>query len=315
MDEQPQVQHRRYLMCPPDFFEVSYRINLWMRPGEPVDPRQARGQWTVLRDELTRLGHQVVTMPAKPGLPDLVFTANGGIAIGARALAPRFRHPERELEAELFAAALREWGVPEVRTATQLNEGEGDFRLVGATILAGYGFRSDRTAVAEVEQFFELPVVPLRLVDPRFYHLDTALAVLDERTVACWPGAFDRSGQDRLAQLFPDAILADEADAAELGLNLISDGRTVVMAPGCPRLSAQLSERGFDVVARPSAELRKAGGGVKCCVLEWHSDPRGSTNAAENSGVITGGHPGAGHDQGSSRRPGLTLVPTDGGTT
>jgi N-dimethylarginine dimethylaminohydrolase len=262
---------RRYLMCPPVHFDVAYRINPWMRPDRPVDRSRAVAQWTRLRDELTALGHQVDVMPPQPHLPDLVFTANGGIAIGAKALVPRFRHPERAPESEHFAIALRNLGIADVRTASCVNEGEGDFRLAGARILAGYGLRSDRRAAGEVAEFFGLPVVPLRLVDPRFYHLDTALAVLDERTVAYWPGAFDEDGNAALRELFPAAIVAAEADAAQLGLNMVSDGSTVIMSPECPALGAQIAERGFDVVQAPSDELRKAGGGAKCCVLEWHS--------------------------------------------
>jgi N-dimethylarginine dimethylaminohydrolase len=200
-----------------------------------------------------------------------VFTANGGIVIDDRALVPHFKYEQRAPEAEYFATALENLGLSEVRIATQINEGEGDFRLVGRQILAGYGLRSDRQAAAEVAEFFQLPVVPLRLVDPRFYHLDTALAVLDERTVAYWPGAFDAPSLTTLQDLFPDAIISSEAEAALLGLNMVSDGRTVIMAPGCPSLTAAITDRGFAVVPLASDELRKAGGGVKCCVLERHS--------------------------------------------
>jgi ornithine--oxo-acid transaminase len=223
-----------------------------------------------LRDHLTALGHRVHAMAAEPGLPDLVFTANGGIVIGDRGLVPRFRHPERAPEAEHFAAVMRDLGVREIRTSRYVNEGEGDFLLVGGTLLAGTGLRSDPRGVDEVAEFFDLPVVRLCLVDPRFYHLDTALGRLDDRTVAYLPSAFDRRSQGILRDLFPDAIPATEQDAASLGLNLISDGRTVLMAPGCRHLAGQATERGFRVIAVATDELRKAGGGAKCCVLELH---------------------------------------------
>jgi N-dimethylarginine dimethylaminohydrolase len=260
-------------MCPPSYFGVEYAINPWMRPDRPVSRDRAVEQWTALRDELCALGHEVTLMPAHPELPDLVFAANGGIIIGDRGLVPRFRYPERGPESDCFADAMRALGVREIRTPRHVNEGEGDFRLAGARMLGGYGMRSERRAVDEVAEFFDVPVVPLRLVDERFYHLDTALAVLDDQTVVYWPGAFDAAGRGALTELYPDAIIADEADAAALGLNMVSDSRTVIMSPECPTLSARIAERGFDVVRLPTDELRKAGGGAKCCVLEWHPAP------------------------------------------
>jgi N-dimethylarginine dimethylaminohydrolase len=209
-------------------------------------------------------------MAPHPDLPDLVFAANGGIVIGDRALLPRFRHPERAGETQQFGSALRALGVREIRTAAHVNEGEGDFLLVGDRILAGTGLRSAPAAVDEVGDYFGLPTVRLGLVDPRFYHLDTALARLDDDVVAYWPGAFDARSRETLRELFPDAILATEADAGELALNLVSDGEHVLMAPGRTALAAQIVDRGYHVEYVPTDELRKAGGGAKCCVLEYH---------------------------------------------
>jgi N-dimethylarginine dimethylaminohydrolase len=241
-----------------------------MRPDRPVDRARALRQWRRLRDTLVELGHRVEVVQPHPELPDMVFAANGGLVIGDRALVPRFRHPERAREAELFAAAFAAAGIAEVRAPRHLNEGEGDFRVVGGRILAGVGQRSEPRAVPEVAEFFGRPAVALALVDARFYHLDTALAVLDERTVVYWPEAFEPGSRDVLAELFPDALLAEEADAVALALNMVSDGTTVIMPPGRDRLAAAIAERGFAVLPLSTDELLKSGGGAKCCVLERH---------------------------------------------
>lgn len=220
----------RYLMCPPTYFAVRYRINPRMRPECPVDVDRAQAQWEDLRHRLVTLGHEVLTVAPQPGLRDMVFAANGGIVIGDRALIPRFRHVERAGESVHFARALRGLGLCEVHQASYVNEGEGDFLLVGARILGGSGFRSDPRAAKEVADYFGLPVVSLRLLDSRLYHLDTALARLDADTVAYWPGAFSPASQHILRELFP--------------------------------------------------ELRKAGGGAKCCVLELHPTTEGTRRAA-----------------------------------
>ena len=116
--------------------------------------------------------------------------------------------------------------------------------------------------------FFDREVVPLTLVDDRFYHLDTALAVLDEATIAYWPGAFDERSQAELRRRFPEAILATEADAVAFGLNAFSDGHHVVLAAGATRLAAALRERGFEPILIDTSELQRSGGSVKCCTLE-----------------------------------------------
>jgi N-dimethylarginine dimethylaminohydrolase len=261
---------RTYLMCPPTHFTVRYSINPWMRLDEPVDADTAMAQWQMLLATLRGLGHTVELIAPQPELPDMVFAANGGIAIGDRAMTPRFRHPERSGESAYFGQAFSELGFRTVRHPRCVNEGEGDCLYTGEFILAGSGYRSEPGAVPELEEFFGLRAVGLTLVDPRFYHLDTALAVLDENTVAYWPGAFAPVSQTVLREIWPDAILAEEADAAALGLNMISDGGNVVMASGCPTLQRRLEERGFAVHPVDTSELRKSGGGAKCCVLRLH---------------------------------------------
>ena len=148
-----------------------------------------------------------------------------------------------------------------------VNEGEGDYLQVGAIVLAGTGFRTDPRSHAEAQAVFGRPVVRLDLVDPRFYHLDTALAVIDE-TVAYYPGAFSPGSRAVLRELFPDALLADDADAEAFGLNAVCDGRSVVLPQAATHLAGLLRERGYAPIGVDVSELLKAGGAVKCCTLE-----------------------------------------------
>jgi N-dimethylarginine dimethylaminohydrolase len=152
-----------------------------------------------------------------------------------------------------------------------VNEGEGDFLVVGGLVLAGTGFRTDPGAHDEVQELFGIPVVSLQLVDPRFYHLDTALSVLGESDVAYYPDAFSPGSRAVLQRLFPDAVLASEADAVVLGLNAVSDGRNVVLPTTATDLADQLRERGWNPIGVDLSELLKAGGSVKCCTLEIRS--------------------------------------------
>ncbi|MGH3326946.1 MAG: dimethylargininase [Streptomycetales bacterium] len=255
-------------MCPPAHFEVSYVINPWMDPARPADRAVALRQWDSLRRAYLDLGHQVETIEPLPGLPDMVFAANGGLVVGGRVLGSRFRNPERAGEGPAYLDWFRRNGFAEVRPPERVNEGEGDFLAVGDILLAGAGFRTDPEAHREAQEFFGRPVLSLQLVDPRFYHLDTALAVLDSGTVAYHPAAFSRGSQDVLRQLFPAAITVGEPDAAVLGLNAVSDGRHVVLAAQATGFAAALRDHGYLPVPVDLSEFLKAGGGAKCATLE-----------------------------------------------
>jgi N-dimethylarginine dimethylaminohydrolase len=260
---------RDYVMCRPEHFTVAYAINPWMDPTRPVDTALAIRQWETLRATYTALGHRVHVLEPIAGLPDMVFAANGAFVLGDRALGARFREPVRAAEAPAHQRLLRSLGV-DVVAPTAVNEGEGDFAWAYGRVLAASGFRAEPAARAELAAAFALPVVPLELIDPRFYHLDVALAVLDERTVAYYPAAFTAESRAWIAGQYPDAIEVGAADAMVLGINLVSDGRNVVLAAQATALADMLAARGFSPVPVDVSELLKAGGGVKCCTLELH---------------------------------------------
>ncbi len=263
---------RHYLMCRPEHFTVSYAINPWMDPSVPVDRQLALRQWEALRGTYLDLGHRVDELPPVPGLPDMVFAANGATVLGGTVLGARFRHPQRRAEAAAHLAWFRAAGFGRVVEPRYVNEGEGDLLVTGhpeaQVVLAGTGFRTDPRAHAEAAAVLGRPVLGLELVDPRFYHLDTALAVLDGETIAWLPEAFSPRSRELLTARFPDPVVADREDAAVLGLNAVSDGRHVVLPARARRLAAMIAERGFVPVPVEVSELLKAGGGAKCCTLE-----------------------------------------------
>jgi N-dimethylarginine dimethylaminohydrolase len=260
---------RRYLMCAPTHFTLAQPINPWMTSGAQIDVRRARTQWQRLADTYRDLGHEVELLPPAPGLPDMVFAANGGIVVGDRAFAANFAYEHRRAEADHHRAAFARLGLT-VTGSANVNEGEGDFLKAGEHILAGCGFRSVRDAHDDLQEFFGLPVVSLVLVDPRFYHLDVALAVLDDQAIAYYPDAFSPGSVAVLEQLFPNAILVDAADAERFACNAVSDGRHVVLDAEARGFATQLRAAGFQPVPVEMSELRKSGGSVKCCTLELY---------------------------------------------
>lgn len=261
---------RHYAMTAPTFFTVEYAINPWMDTSVPVDTELAVQQWTTLLSTYRELGHVVELVEPVAGLPDMVYAANGGLVVDGTAVVARFAFPQRAGEAVAHAEWLTRHGYEPTFTR-HTNEGQGDLLVVGSIILAGFGFRTDRRAHDEVAHLTGRPVISLELVDPRFYHLDTALAVLDDTTVAYYPPAFSEESRARLQSTFPDAIEVGSADAYALGLNVVSDGRHVLLPVAATGFAAQLSDAGFEPIGIDLSELLKGGGSVKCCTLELYS--------------------------------------------
>src|SRR4051794_37998305 len=217
-------------MSPPEHFVVEYAINPWMDTTAPVDTELAVKQWEGLRETLVRLGHEVHVLLPEIGLPDMVYAANGAFSIDGVVYGAKFKCPQRMAEAAAHRRFYDTLGWRYVLPA-ETNEGEGDFTYLPAAfrglVLARHGFPTEVSAHAEAQEPLGRPVVSLRLVDPRFYHLDVALAPLTDANIVYYPGAFSESSRRVLAQLFPDAIEATEEDALAFGLNLVSDGHNV----------------------------------------------------------------------------------------
>src|SRR3954465_15656254 len=197
---------RRFLMCRPTYFAVTYRINPWMDPTGPYDNALAISQWESLRQTFLELGHTVELIDPLPGLPDMVFAANGGTIVDGRALGVQFRDAERADEAPAYASVFAGAGF-EVEMPKHTNEGEGDILLAGDVLLAGTGFRTSHASHAETQEALQRPVISLQLADPADHHLHTALCVLDDTNVAYLPSAFSPGSQAVLRQLFPHAVI------------------------------------------------------------------------------------------------------------
>lgn len=269
-----QVSKRSVLMCRPEFFTVSYQINPWMHPENPTDTSLSVQQWTELYNTYIDLGFAVQLIDPIEGLPDMVYAANGGFVLDNIAYGAKFTYPQRQPEGPAYMNWFRENGY-DVRVPEYTNEGEGDFLLVGDVILAGTGFRTNLDSHREVSEIYDREVISLDLVNPSFYHVDTAIAVLDPepvaggtQNIAYLPSAFNENGLSVLQERYPDAILVSEEDASVLGLNSYSDGYNVVIASRAKGFEQQLRDRGYNPIGVDLSELLLGGGGVKCCTLE-----------------------------------------------
>lgn len=273
IDSTRRARTRRFVMTAPTHFAVQYAINPWMDPTIGVDVGRAVAQWEGLWRTYTELGHTVELVDPVPGLPDMVYAANGGLVVNGHAIVANFTHPERAAEADAYSAWMGEAGL-EPRRTRHHNEGQGDLLVAGTMVLAGHGFRTDRRAHDEIAEITGLKVLSLELIDPRFYHLDTALTVLTDGPcplIAYYPPAFSDGALALLRSHFPDALTVGTADAFVLGLNAVSDGRHVLLPAAATGFAEQLRDAGFRPIGIELSELLKGGGSVKCCTLEVFS--------------------------------------------
>ena len=231
---------------PPDFYGIEYEINAWMHRDRPSDRATAQEQWQALRAELQAAGAHVATMPAVPGLPDLVFTANAAMIYRQQAFLAHFRHPERQGEEPHDAAWLAAHGFRvEQLPAGYCFEGAGDALFCGDTLFAGYRLRSEVRAHQWIGEQIGCRVIPLELVDPYYYHLDTCFCPLAPGVAIYYPGAFDQYALPALAEHVPDLIEVPRAEAQRFACNAVVVGRTVITNTGCPELQRAASARGF----------------------------------------------------------------------
>ena len=230
-------------MCPPDHFGIEYEINPWMSRSRGADSSLAHRQWNNLRDAFVKLGVKVELMEPIKGLPDLVFTANAGLVFKDHG-----------------------WKT-ESLGAEQFFEGAGDALFCGPILFAGYRFRSDALAHQEVGRRIVKQVLPLELVDPRYYHLDTCFCPLVPGAALYYPPAFDAYGRKVLEMNIPKLIAVNDHDAQRFGCNAVVVGKTVVTNSDCEALWQELKSAGFATVGVELDEFLKSGGSAKCLTI------------------------------------------------
>ena len=275
------------LMVDPSHFEVSYVINPWMKPGAWSEDREghhhaALAASAALHEALAAAGAQVMMMPGAPGLPDMVFPANAAVVLDRRALVARFRHPERRGEEPLFLRAFQSFQarglLDEVVQYPQgcFQEGAGDaiWDDTRQLLWCGHGQRSVKESLKVTRDFFSVAVVPLELVSPRFYHLDTCFLALSGGEIVFYPPAFSDEGKAQMCAIAgkDNLIEASDEDAQGFCVNAVNFGREIVMARPQDGLRARLSERGYHVTGVDLDPFILSGGGAYCMTLRLNRE-------------------------------------------
>jgi N-dimethylarginine dimethylaminohydrolase len=272
-------------MCPPDYFGIEYEINPWMNVRAGSDHERASEQWNALHTTLGELGVSVELIEPVQGLPDLVFTANAGLISRNVFISSSFRYGVRQGEAAHYQSWAQGAGLEVACLPAGFHfEGAGDALFCGETLFAGYRFRSDVRSHQWVGERLGVEVLPMELVDPRFYHLDTCFCPLAPGQALYYPGAFDEYGRSVLRDRIPNLIEVAPEEAISFSCNAVVVGQTVVLNEGAPKLADTLNRAGFQVRTLGFSEFIKSGGSAKCLTLRidgeeaasWKREPLGS---------------------------------------
>ena len=262
----------RFLLCAPDHYDVDYVINPWMEGNIHKSSRdRSVEQWHKLHEIIKE--HAIVDLvPPQKGWPDMVFTANAGLVLGNVVVLSRFFHKERQGEEPHF----KEWFLNQDFIVYELPkdlpfEGAGDALLdrEGRYLWAGYGFRSELDSHPLLAKWLDIEVLSLRLIDERFYHLDTCFCPITGGYLLYYPPAFDSYSNRLIEMRVPPEkrIIVAEADAVNFACNAVNINQTIIMNKVSDDLKSSLTEVGFKIIETPLTEFLKAGGAAKCLTL------------------------------------------------
>jgi lysine-ketoglutarate reductase/saccharopine dehydrogenase-like protein (TIGR00300 family) len=274
----------RYLMCPPEFFQVDYVINPWMEGNiDRANGVLAAEQWHRLHVILAGQGVVELITPLA-GSPDMVFTANAGLVLGNHVVLSRFLHRERQAEEPHFRVWFQQHGFRVHELPKDLPfEGAGDalFDRVKPLLWAGYGFRTELDSHALIAELLGIEVVSLRLIDKRFYHLDTCLCPLERGFLLYYPPAFDARSNTQIERRVPPEkrLVLEEPDAVHFAANAVGTGETLVLHRASDGLRNRLSAAGFEVFQSPLTEFIKSGGAARCLTLRLNELPKPGAHA------------------------------------
>ena len=262
----------KLFMCLPRFYNVIHKnLNVHMKMQISVNFTKSQMQYWNLTRILTNNGANIKFIEPQPGLVDMVFAANGALIdpMSNTAIVSNFKANTRINESNYWKKFLYE-NYYKVETTNAKFEGQGDslFSHNNKTLWYGHGFRSEVEGADEIQCILpHVNVTSLKLIDERFYHLDTCFCVLNENTVMYYPDAFNQDSLLKIENGFTNLVKVNETDAQNFACNAVVINDIIVLHCASKDLKTELETLGFTVVENNMSEFLLSGGSAKCCVL------------------------------------------------
>lgn len=259
-------------MCPPDYYDIEYEINPWMHVTNKVDKQKVSTIYNQLKALYESLGVDVYEIGAVKGLPDMVYTANLGQVVGEKFIVANFKYEERRKEADFASAYFKKkFGYETIKLPDDIFfEGQGDLLSDGKRFFIGWGKRTDKRAKSYLEKYLGADIMDFELVNPYFYHLDTALAPISPEIVVYNPQSFTADGIKKIHKNFKNCIETNDIDSKVIACNMVIVGNNIVHGAGISHsLSENLGNLGYSLHSIDTREYIKGGGSVKCVSFEF----------------------------------------------
>ena len=273
--------YKTVMMCRPTFFDVKHHmLNAHMEMKISVKKNLALSQWENAYKVLLENNVKVELLEPDPDLPDMVFTANAGIVHGNKAVVSSFRAIPRQPETQYHIPFFKERGFEVINPLDDgvEIEGCGDFMPTHdeENFFVAHGFRSSFKAYAYLKDVLSIPkdrLHHMKLMDPYFYHIDTALMSLTRGHLMYYPGAFDKESERKILDVGEDKTIAiGQEDAMYFACNSVNfeeNGQHVIVGNKfTDALRDKLIDFGYKVIQIPFDQFLLAGGSIRCSVLD-----------------------------------------------
>ncbi len=261
---------KQIIMCPPEYYDIEYSINPWMDTNNKVKKKEAQKQYNNLKEAFRKAGAEINELTPVKNLPDMVFACNAGYAESDIFVKANFKAQQRKREAEAAEKYFKQknyrvFSLPE----NIIFEGEGDIIRTQSKYFLGWGQRSDLMAKDYIEDITGKEFIPLELIDPYFYHLDTCFGPINDELVVINEKAFSEDSLTKIYDRFQHVISANETDNSVLACNLVVLGKNVFIGKGTSEeLKNEIRKFSYNVIENDMSEFLKGGGSVKCLSLE-----------------------------------------------
>jgi len=265
----------RVLMCPPNYFDITYEINPWMNLGIKAEPCKSLNQWQNLYNKLRDLDVQVELIKPQVGLPDLVFI-DAGFLYKNIFIPSNFKFLERQGESQHFENWFGQNGYKIIKLDTKYKfEGHGDNLWAGSNkVFVGYGFRSYKESFIQIKELIakhskenvDFEIIPVRLVDSRFYHLDTCFCPLNQNLALINSKAIDPDSLKAIEAKI-ETIEVSQKDCLNFACNSLVLGKKVILTEGSKNTANKLVKKGFEPHFIDVSEFMKSGGACKCLCM------------------------------------------------
>jgi N-dimethylarginine dimethylaminohydrolase len=277
------------LTCEPKYFRIVDVKNPYMEKNVGLsNTKEAIKQWNAIKNIYKKWVEEGILdeyseLEPVEGLEDMVFTANHGIPWvlknGEKIFVPsnmKYESRKKEIPYAIKFFESKGYRIAKISEG-KIFEGNGDLiaHPTKRLVYVGYGQRTSMDSLEEIAQLLETPVIPLKLINPHFYHLDTCFHPLNVKTVMICPEAFDFESFQLIKKIFPKVIrISTEENKTFFALNSVTFHRqfkkVAMIHYGSTNAYRLLLEEAYHVEEVDTSEFIKSGGSIFCMKLMYY---------------------------------------------